>query len=85
MGSTGSTAAWRSARKPASADGIGIANDSVRAGRGTTRNVSSVSTPNVPNAPHISFGTSKPVTFLITVPPALIASPDPLTNRQPMT
>src|SRR5438067_1229968 len=57
----------------------------MRSGRGRTRTVISVSTPSVPNDPHISFATSKPVTFLITRPPARITSPAPLTNLQPIT
>ena len=55
-----------------------------RSGAGDTRKVSSVSTPSVPKAPHISLGRSKPVTFLMTRPPAAIASPLPLTKRQPI-
>ncbi len=38
----------------------------------------------MPWAPAISFTRSRPVTFFITRPPDLIASPRPLTKRTPI-
>ncbi len=53
-------------------------------GLGSSLNVASVTRPSVPCAPQTSLTRSSPVTFFITRPPFLIASPRPLISLTPI-